>query len=345
MWKTSKYGKKRIEKAGRKIASETLTENERAECLEVIDNWRAAHAFPMNTFTINLKKQVSDIEGAIVVQRLKRLDTIVDKLKRFPEMSLYRMQDLGGCRVIVPTIEDTYNVKKKLQSSRIRHELINEKDYIAIPNPNTGYRGIHLIYKYQSDRRDDFNGLQVEIQLRSKKQHLWATAVETVGIFTQNGLKFNQGSDRWLRFFKVVSALFSIEESSAVVEGVSTNPDEIINELLDIMRELKVGEKLFTIGLATTHMGRIRASKTPGYYLMALDINNATLEISKFKNIEKATDEYNKREMQKSIGTDVVLVSAQSFEALMHAYPNYFANVKEFMSTLTGLIKKYRGIK
>ena len=344
MWKTSKYGKKKIEKAGRKIASETLTENERAECLEVIDNWRAAHAFPMNTFTINLKKQVSDIEGAIVVQRLKRLDTIVDKLKRFPEMSLYRMQDLGGCRVIVPTIEDAYNVKKKLQSSRIRHELVNEKDYIAIPNPNTGYRGIHLIYKYQSDRRDDFNGLQVEIQLRSKKQHLWATAVETVGIFTQNGLKFNQGSDRWLRFFKVVSALFSIEESSAVVEGVSTNPDEIINELLDIMRELKVAQKLLAIGLATTHMGRIRTSKTPGYYLMALDVNNAKLEITKFKSIEKATDEYNKLELQKSSGVDAVLVSAQSFESLMHAYPNYFANVKEFMNTLTTLIKKYKDI-
>lgn len=345
MWKTSKYGKKKIEKAGRKIALENLSENERSECLEVIDNWRAAHAFPMNTFTINLKKQVKDIEGAIVVQRLKRLDTIVDKLKRFPEMSLYRMQDLGGCRAIVPTIEDVYNIKNKLQSSYIRHELVNEKDYIATPNPNTGYRGIHLIYKYQSDRRDDFNGLQVEIQIRSKKQHLWATAVETVGIFTQNGLKFNQGSDRWLRFFKVVSALFSIEESSAVVEGVSTNPDEIINELLDIMRELKVYEKLLTIGLATTHMGRIRTSKTPGYYLMALDISNAKLEISKFKNIEKATDEYNRREMKKSIGTDVVLVSAQSFESLMHAYPNYFANVKEFMNTLTGLIKKYRGIK
>ena len=345
MWKTSKYGKKKIEKAGRKIALENLSENERSECLEVIDNCRAAHAFPMNTFTINLKKQVKDIEGAIVVQRLKRLDTIVDKLKRFPEMSLYRMQDLGGCRAIVPTIEDVYNIKNKLQSSYIRHELVNEKDYIATPNPNTGYRGIHLIYKYQSDRRDDFNGLQVEIQIRSKKQHLWATAVETVGIFTQNGLKFNQGSDRWLRFFKVVSALFSIEESSAVVEGVSTNPDEIINELLDIMRELKVYEKLLTIGLATTHMGRIRTSKTPGYYLMALDISNAKLEISKFKNIEKATDEYNRREMKKSIGTDVVLVSAQSFESLMHAYPNYFANVKEFMNTLTGLIKKYRGIK
>ena len=345
MWKSSKYGKKKIEKAGRKIALENLSEDEKWECLEVIDNWRAAHAFPMNTFTINLKKQVNDIEGAIVVQRLKRLDTIVDKLKRFPEMSLYRMQDLGGCRVILPTIEDVYSVKKKFQSSRIRHELHNEKDYIAIPNPDTGYRGIHLIYKYQSDRKEDYNGLLVEVQIRSKKQHLWATAVETVGIFTQNGLKFNQGSDRWLRFFKVVSALFSIEEASAVVEGVSEDPKEIINELLYIMRELKVAEKLLTIGLATTHMGRIRTSKTPGYYLMALDVNNSKLGITKFSNIEKATDEYNKLELRKTAGMDVVLVSAQSFEALMHAYPNYFANVKEFMNTLTGLIKKYRGIK
>ena len=341
MWKTSKYGKKKIEKAGRKIASEYLTDEERMECLAVIDNWRAAHAFPMNTFTINLKKQVKDIDGAIVVQRLKRLDTIVNKLKRFPEMSLYRMQDLGGCRVIVPTIEDVYNVKKKFQTSRIRHELVNEKDYIANPNPNTGYRGVHLIYKYLSDRRDDFNGLQVEIQLRSKKQHIWATAVETVGIFTQNGLKFNQGSDRWLRFFKVVSALFSIDEKSAVVEGVSEHPAVIINELLDIMQELKVVEKLFTIGLATTKMGRIQRSKTPGYYLMALDVENSKLNITKYTNIERATDEYNKIEMEKTDGIDVVLVSAQSFDSLMHAYPNYFADVGEFMSVLLELISKY----
>ena len=342
MWKTVEYSKKQINNAGKKITLDTLGETERIECLQIIDNWRAAHAFPMNTFTINLKKQVKDIDGAIVVQRLKRLDTIVDKLKRFPNMELYRMQDLGGCRVILPTIKDVYTIKKKFQSSRIRHELHNEKDYIATPNPNTGYRGIHLIYKYQSDKREDYIGLQVEIQFRSKKQHLWATAVETVGIFTQNGLKFNQGSDRWLRFFKVVSALFSIDESSAVVEGISNNPQEIINELLDIMLELKVAKTLLTIGLATTHMGRIKSSKTPGYYLMILDTVNSTLNVTKFKSAEKATNEYQKLEAQKSKEIDAVLVSAQSFEALMHAYPNYFANVKEFMNTLTELIQKYR---
>ena len=111
------------------------------------------------------------------------------------------------------------------------------------------------------------------------------------------------------------------------------------------MRELKVGPKLLTIGLATTHMGRIRTSKTPGYYLMELDINNSRLGITKFSSIERATEEYNEVEINKASGIDAVLVSAQSFEALMHAYPNYFANVKEFMDTLTDLIKKYRRTK
>ena len=341
MWKTVEYKKGQINQAGEKIILDKITKEEKNECLKVINNWRVAHAFPMNTFTINLKKHVKEIDGAIVVQRLKRLDTIIDKLKRFPKMKLFRMQDLGGCRVILPTIDDVYRIKKKFQSSRIRHELHNEKDYIAIPNPNTGYRGIHLIYKYFSDRRDDFNGLQIEIQLRSKKQHLWATAVETVGVFTQNGLKFNQGSDRWLRFFKVVSALFSVDEKSAIVDGVSTDPNEIIDELIALMRELKVTEKLFTIGLATRHIGRIQRSKTPGYYLLVLDISKSTLHVSKFSGIEKATQEYDKAESEKTADMDVVLVSAESFDSLMHAYPNYFANVTEFIDTLFELINKY----
>lgn len=346
MWKIVEHSKKQINEAGKKIALGGLTEQEKLQYLEIIDNWRAAHAFPMNTFAINLKHQVEEINGAIVVQRLKRLETIIGKIKRYPDMALYRMQDLGGCRVILPTIEDVYTTKKKLQNSRIRHELHNEKDYIATPKQETGYRGIHLIYRYKSDKRDEYNGLQVEIQLRTKLQHLWATAVETVGVFTQNGLKFNQGSERWLRFFKVVSALFALEEKSAVVEGVSTDSKAIITELTLIMRELDVKKKLVTIGLATSHMGRVVKSKTPGYYLLHLDIEKSTLTVSKYNKIEKATEEYNKLELQRnSKNEDVVLVSAQSFEALTHAYPNYFADIAEFITTLGTLIKKHRDLK
>lgn len=343
MWKKSEYTKGQINEAGRNVSNPNITNEKRLEYLSIIDNWRAAHAFPMNTFAINLKHQVSDIPSAIVVQRLKRLNTILNKLQRYPSMELYRMQDLGGCRVIVPTISDVYRIKSRLKNSRIRHEEHNCKDYISNPKSNTGYRGIHVIYRYKSEKRSDYNGLQIEIQFRTKLQHLWATAVETIGVFTHNGLKFNQGSDRWLRFFKVVSALFSVEEKSAIVEGVPTDPKEIATEVESIMKELNVTEKLYTIGLAAKHIGHLEKSRTPGYYLLVLDLNKLELVVKKLPNIEKATEEYQRHEVNRDSNmTDVVLVSAQSFESLTHAYPNYFADIQEFSVTLAFLLEKYK---
>ena len=346
MWKTVDYTKKQINAAGRRICEGNLTAEQENECRQIIDNWRAAHAFPMNTFAVNLKRQVRDNQNAIVAQRLKRLDTIVGKLSRFPKMELYRMQDVGGCRVILNSIDEVYSLRKRIQDSRIRHEEHNSKDYIAIPNPSTGYRGLHVIYRYKSDKKSDYNGLQIEIQIRTKLQHLWATAVETVGVFTQNGLKFNQGSERWLRFFKVASALFSVEEKSAIVEGVSNNPSEITQELKGIIDELGVYDKFLTIGLAAREFGRVSHGKTAGYYLLVLDIDKMVLAIKAFtgveKSLEEATAAYNRIEAEKgSRSIDAVLVSAQSFDLLAAAYPNYFADITEFSSTLRRLVDKY----
>lgn len=347
MWKKVEYTRREINDAGKLIASKKLSEEERIQCLQIIDNWRAAHAFPMNTFAINLKHQVEGIQDAVVVQRLKRLDTIVGKLQRYPEMELYRMQDLGGCRVIVPTIEDVYQVVKQLKNSRIRHELCGAKDYIAIPKPDTGYRCYHLIYKYFSEKNDAYNGLRVEIQIRTKLQHLWATAVETVGLFTDNGLKFNQGSEKWLRFFKLVSALFSIEESSAIVEGVSTDSFTITKELVRLIRELDVIKKLGTIGVATNIIGHVSKNKkeSSGYYLLTRDNSAHMLNVMVFPGIQKgfdaATQAYNDFEKtKKDPSSDAVLVSAQSYEALVYAYPNYFADITEFAERIINFAEK-----
>lgn len=38
-----------------------------------------------------------------VSQRLKRLPTIEDKLRRLPRMDLSSMQDIGGCRAVLDT--------------------------------------------------------------------------------------------------------------------------------------------------------------------------------------------------------------------------------------------------
>lgn len=53
-------------------------------------------------------------------------------------MSLWTMQDLGGCRFIVPTVSDVYTYANKYKNSRIRHKFVNSYDYISTPK-KSGY--------------------------------------------------------------------------------------------------------------------------------------------------------------------------------------------------------------
>lgn len=336
MWKKPEYTKKQINEAGQKIINPNITFTEFTNALDIIDNWRAAHAYPMNTFAVNLKRQVSDINGAVVVQRLKRLETICFKLRRYPEMNLYRMQDLGGCRVIVPNIDDVYKVKERLEKSRIRHIPKNPKDYIETPKPDTGYRGIHLIYKYKSDKNSDYDGLLVEIQIRTKLQHLWATAVETVGVFTDNGLKFNQGSEDWLMFFRLVSSVFAMEEGTPIGSDVPQKAGDLLLATSELSSKLNAIEKMRTIGVAVEHLGHVDKKMQNGYYLLKINYIENTITIQTFagvsKGLDQATAAYNEFERNGDReNEDAVLVSAESYEALVDAYPNYFANITEFI--------------
>ncbi len=61
--------------------------------LSVVEEFRAAHAFPLTRVAAGLRYYVADASGGtfIVGQRLKRMDTIRDKLDREPGMSWSRM--------------------------------------------------------------------------------------------------------------------------------------------------------------------------------------------------------------------------------------------------------------
>ena len=345
MWKKPEYTKKQINKAGKIIVNPNATEDERKQALEVVDNWRAAHAYPMHTFSINLRRRVADIDGAVVVQRIKRLDTIEKKLKRFPDMQLYRIQDLGGCRVILPTIDDVYRVKRRLETSRIRHEPKTPKDYIQEPKSNTGYRSVHLIYKYKSDKIKDYNGLMVEIQIRTKLQHLWATAVETVGVFTGNGLKFNQGSEKWIELFKLFSALFALEEKTPLPDGVPTNKLNLLEKILELDSELGAIDKMRTIGIVSRRIGHVEKNAENAYYVLELNRDAHKIYIHVYpgalKGLDRATEKYNEIENSKGDQKiDVVLVAAESYETLVDAYPNYFSDIREFIKTLLFIMQK-----
>ena len=94
-WKRVEYSKGEIERAGKVVCDSSSTDEERHLAIKIIDNWRAAHAYPLQIFYNHLRRSAHNNDNIIVVQRLKRLDSILQKIERTPEMSLWRMQDLG----------------------------------------------------------------------------------------------------------------------------------------------------------------------------------------------------------------------------------------------------------
>lgn len=306
--------------------------------VDVINNWRGAHAYPLNTFQINLRNVTRRLtSNPLVAQRIKRLFSIGLKLQLHPNMKLSQMQDLGGCRAI---LNDVASVKKVVEyyekKSGIKHKRLPTDDYIIRPKAS-GYRGVHLIYRYVSDKnKKAYNDLKIEMQLRSKYQHAWATAVETVGMFSGQALKSSLGSDDWKRFFALMGSAIAMREQSEIIPNTPTSKQSLIDELRDFSQTLQVASRLKQYNKALSALSNNVASNAY-FYLLQLDPSRGTLQVKGYSANEvlEAEKQYAKAEEDvKSDGGDAVLVSVDSINSLRKAYPNYFADTRLFLELM-----------
>ncbi len=116
-----------------------------------------------------------------------------------PSMQLTQMQDIAGVRAVLDSVSQVTELANDYRNNTaFDHRLRNVKDYISEPRDMDGYRSVHLIYEYKNNRNHAYDGLILEVQMRSKLQHIWATAVETMGTFLGQALKSRQGEKAWL---------------------------------------------------------------------------------------------------------------------------------------------------
>ena len=333
-WKQLEYSKKQVIKAGEVIRNKEADKSQHDEAITIIDNWRAAHAYPLHVFYMNLRRMAGNDGKIIVAERLKRLNSIINKLKREPEMNLWRMQDLGGCRFIVNNLEDVYKYANKYKNSRIRHQYQRTYDYIKQPKLS-GYRSLHLVYKFHSDKNETYNrNMLIELQFRTHLQHLWATAVEAMGLFTEESIKSGYGSDDIKRFFALISSLFAIEEGMPVVPNTSESVDELVTEIKKIDKKNKYLGMLSAIRIAADNLKIQNQTNKKGYYILILNYNTRRLKLVHYKSnqIEEANAQYNMIENDKQYSNiDAVLVQVSTFSTLRAAYPNYFLDIGEFI--------------
>ena len=203
------YSKKQVNKAGEvlknSIHDKSISTDEINGAMQILSHWRSRHVLPLLR-AYQLVKRYTDKIGnnAIYGQRLKRTRSIMYKLNRM-EGGLSRLQDIGGCRVILSTTAQLFRLYDLLKDSK--SILPNHKNYLLEPKSD-GYRSIHLIY--QSSSKDVLHDkLKIEIQLRTKLQHSWATAVEIIDTFNHEKLKIGQGSELRQRFFYLLADEFA----------------------------------------------------------------------------------------------------------------------------------------
>jgi len=344
-WIKPIYSRREVNWAGSYFAHDTsFNQKEMERAIDIVDNFRAAHAFPLNTIQNRLRIHAKAIDGqSIIAQRLKRYSSIWLKLERFDQMELWDMQDIGGCRAVVNNLNDVNRLVNVYKSSRIRHRLSHEDDYIQRPR-DSGYRSRHLVYRYISDRSEVYNGLKIEVQIRTPIQHAWATTVETVDAFTQQALKSSMGRSDWERFFQLMGTEMAFHEDTPPVPGTPTDRRELRQELKACADELQVVTILagFTTALRVTRYASAK-NRDAAYFLLSLDNDAERLIVTGYNRREskRAAKAYANKEkkIRDRKGRDAVLVSVDSIRNLQRAYPNYFADTRMFVQRLKEALK------
>jgi ppGpp synthetase/RelA/SpoT-type nucleotidyltranferase len=259
----------------------------KTEANDVLKNFRLIHQHPMILFrnTIDRKLKKHSIT-ALVSQRLKRIPSIIKKLEIQENMNLSRMQDIGGLRIVVKTIKEVNLIREELKKTEkhnnFKFTFAKEEDYIKNP-PESGYRSIHMIYKYDKDI--DLNKQCIlEVQIRTQLQHSWATAVEVTGTYLNQSLKQGLGEEKYLNIFKKISKLFISLETKKINY-------EFIKEVKQDIEKVELLQKLKSFNIVSKHL---ESNAKGEYVLLKMNFKKEQIGITQYSSdkFEQANKDY-----------------------------------------------------
>jgi putative GTP pyrophosphokinase len=338
-----KYSKGAVNRAGIALIGDDPHRHDGAK--DILDNWRACHVAPLNSFQTSLRTRLKEIDKkALVSQRLKRTPSILSKIERIPGMKLARMQDIGGIRAVVQDMRKVRELEQGYKKGTKAFTIVKGgTDYINTP-ATSGYRSVHQIFKCK-------NGFSIELQIRTQIQHAWATAVETMGTFLDHSLKSSEGPEEWLEFFALASSSFAILEGTPRIPGQDQLSDMdtfekllVTKETLDVLNTLsgfRVVAKKITEEFYNSKKGK--------YHLVTLNLDErmANIQTYEAKYIQQANEDYSKKEEEARAGKNiqVVLVTSESIAALKKAYPSFFLDSENFANQIKAVKKQLAKIK
>lgn len=307
-----KLSNEKINKIGNRIRNESpnISDEGYIQLQEV----RTSYQRTVSETFIQLCNLINNVDSlGIVSYRLKRLESIITKLQRYPSMSLSRMWDIGGCRCILKSEKQVYKLREKILST-----LTVRKEYDYIKNPQSeGYRSVHLFV-------EGIDESVIEVQLRSQQQHNWATLVEISDLLFDAGLKEYGKNVDLLKFHKLLST-----------------PDEMtINdkkETTEILKKYDYYNKLNEVFLRNSPEVRqqwieITLRDNHQYFILKTSKDKIP-QILSYDTLEKAEIEYfNMFLTNKTSNIVLTHLRKPNFNQMSTAYSNYTLTYHSFIN-------------
>jgi ppGpp synthetase/RelA/SpoT-type nucleotidyltranferase len=151
----------------------------------------------------------------------KSTTSIIEKLRR-ETVRLSQMQDVAGCRLIVPNVLAQDEVVERLKSALPKALVVDRRK-----QPSYGYRAVHIIATAR--------GKPIEIQVRTALQHVWAQMSEKLSDLVDPGVKYGGGDsdtqDILTRFSKVIVSFEDKESLASAAELAGA-----LSEFLQLLR-------------------------------------------------------------------------------------------------------------
>ena len=291
-------------------------------------HYNALHVWRSTLITKFKKHRIENL----MYQRIKRTPSIKLKLEKM-DLTIDKMQDIAGIRIVVDNIDNVYSIGSIIRSMEnslnFQSQFKKENDYIK-KMKDSGYRSYHIIYNWNY-KKEQNKQCFIEIQVRTKVQHSWATAVEVLGFYKKQHLKQGVGDKEIRNILVDLSKCFELIEKKEINQ-------KLFKKTIDSIKKSKIIDKLkaFTIASNQIH-DDIKNNKKQKIFLIKIDFKNKWVSRKGFNKEELAINEYVNLEKLKDENIDVVLVSIEDIKYLKEAYPNYFLDTKDFISNIENL--------
>jgi ppGpp synthetase/RelA/SpoT-type nucleotidyltranferase len=350
--------KSKIKNAGKVLRADQMDTPEYNEAYDVLSDYRQAHEAVLRVVNRRCRKIIEEHfikpkrcspDDFFVAQRLKRLEAIVVKLKRFPEMGLETMQDIGGIRVMLPTLEDVQLFIQLFPGKRSPIVVKKTYDYL-MDAKDDGYRSFHYVLEVPNPKSETLPHLKVELQVRTNIQHGWATAVEVAGFIEHQSFKTGEGDENWKRFFVKTSDVLSEFENVSMNEFLKSSRLESLQSIVDLNKKYGFLDKLFLLQKAIeNHSNRDLKKEKETQRILILDL--AAKEVYDYPESildDSIFQDYfalKEKEFQRTKTGHILRIRVDNVNKSPQAYASYYLNISIFLLFFQELIESYKSMK